>query len=49
MIAVKKGFVLLKNTTLGFECDSVLNLVVSREGEFVHVLFPQFVYKLHSI
>jgi beta-1,2-mannobiose phosphorylase / 1,2-beta-oligomannan phosphorylase len=39
MIAIKKEGILLKKTTLGFECDGVLNPAVIMEDDCIHLFF----------
>lgn len=39
MIAVKKEGVLLRNTDLSFENESVLNPAVIKEGDFIHLFY----------
>lgn len=39
MVEVKKEGVLIKKTTLGFECEGVLNPAVIREGDNVHIFY----------
>ncbi len=39
MIEIKKEGILLQKSTLGFECEGVLNPAVIREGDYVHIFF----------